>query len=58
MKITINGIEAEIVKTGENTYTVYSEDIFATDFTTKYTAVMTYDGEEVQTVTYDVSEDI
>lgn len=54
VKITINGIEAEIVKTGENTYTVYSEDIFATDFTTKYTAVMTYDGEEVQTVTYSV----
>lgn len=58
MKITINGIEAEIVKTGENTYTVYSEDIFSTDFTTKYTAVMTYDGEEVQTVTFDVGEDI
>ena len=54
VKITINGIEAEIVKTGESTYTVYSKDIFATDFTTKYTAVMTYDGEEVQTVTYSV----
>jgi len=55
--IVLNGkvlTEADFVKTGENTYTVYSESVYATGFDTVYTAVMTYDGVEGQSLSYSV----
>ena len=56
--VKLNGVEVDkstFVSNGNNTYTLYSNDIIATQFGDVYTLTLVKDGEVITTVKYNVN---